>query len=497
MSTAPELRPLGRDPSSLELPPLRERLRSSLLQVLNDGPRAPSGLRLASMPAAEDRLLGHLRASWTDPLQSFLRWHREVGDVVRLRAGGVTIHLFAHPRHIRAILAERAREVTKPVPGRRALARVLGHGLLVSEGSFWLRQRRIAQPAFHKRRLDAFAERMVAASADLAREWEARARREESFDLAKDMMRLTLRIVQETLLGATSLADADRIGEAVTVVLEDTNQLIARGFGLPDWLRLPRQRRFTRSLEVLDEVVRRLIRERRGKPPQDDLLSMLLEASDEETGERMSDQQLRDEVMTIFLAGHETTANALSWTFYLLGLHPEADRALANELGAVLGDRDPTASDAASLDYTRMVLQESMRLYPPAWLMARAPIEDLEIDGYYIPAGSRIFLMPWVTHRHPELWPDPEGFDPERFRDAKAIDRFAYFPFGGGPRICIGNAFAMMEASLVLATLAKRFHLELDPAHRVEPEPLITLRPKGGVRVRARPRASARAVSRS
>jgi len=190
--------------------------------------------------------------------------------------------------------------------------------------------------------------------------------------------------------------------------------------------------------------------------------------------------------MTIFLAGHETTANALSWTFYLLGRHPAVARKLREELAHVLGDRLPRAEDVPSLRYTRMVLAESMRLYPPAWIVARAPIEDEAIDGFFVPAGTRLLVSPWVTHRHPEVWPDPEGFDPERFADPSAIDRFAHFPFGGGPRVCIGHAFATMESVLVLATLARRFHLELVPGHPVEPEPLVTLRPRHGVLVRAR-----------
>jgi cytochrome P450 len=473
-----------RDPNSLEPPPLRETLRGWGYAVVRGRPRVPAGARLAPTPSGAEPVLGHIREGTGDPLRAFLRWHRDAGDVVRLHLLGITAHIFAHPKAIRHVLQEGARKFTKPLQGRRALSGILGRGLLVSEGEFWLRQRRIAQPAFHRERIDGFAERMVIAAEDLAREWEAR---RGPFDVSRDMMRLTLRVVQETLLGTSADdADFDRIGRAVDHINEGTNWKIQRGIFNIDWLPTRGNIEFKRQRAVLDEVVHRMIRERRAGTPREDLLSMLIDAVDQESGERMDDEQVRDEVMTIFLAGHETTANALSWTFFLLGRHPEHARRVRAEVSEVLGDRRASAADAHKLVYTRMVVSEAMRLYPPAWLIARAPIEDEVIDGYHVPARTRIFVSPWVTHRHPAIWRDPEGFDPERFRDPKAIDRFAYFPFGGGPRLCIGHAFAMMEATLLLATLARRFHLELVPGHVVRPAPLITLRPKNGVRVVAR-----------
>jgi cytochrome P450 len=470
-------------------PMWRESARDIAHLLVDGSPRHPPGTKLAPSPPVTDRVLGHLRGGLTDPLHAFLRWQREAGDVARLRLGGVTAHLLSHPDHIRAVLQERSREFVRPIQGRMNLARVLGNGLLVSEGAFWLRQRRISQPAFHKRRIDGFGERMIAASTDLAASWEARADRGESFDVSRDMMRLTLRIVQETLLGAAPSEDADRIGESVAYLLGELNRRFSRVFAPPESWPTRANERFRRHRAVLDEAVHQMIRERRGDPGRDDLLSMLLETVDEETGEQMDDVQLRDEVMTIFLAGHETTANALSWTFAMLGRHPHVARELQRELDEVLGGRPPCTDDYPRLVYTKMVLSEAIRLYPPAWIMARAPTTDIELDGYLLPAGGRLFLSPWVTHRHPAFWKDPEGFDPERFRDPKAIDRFAYFPFGGGPRLCIGHAFAMLEGVLVLATLAQRFHLELVAGHVLEPEALVTLRPKHGVRVVARRRA--------
>jgi len=440
---------------------------------------------LAPSPSGADPVFGHLREGVSDTINAFLRWREEAGDIARVRLGNVPAYLVSHPDLVRAVLKDRHREFVKPIQGRRNMSRILGNGLLVSEGSFWLRQRRIMQPAFHKRRTDAFAQSMVTAADELADEW---ATRDEPFDVANDMMRVTLRIVQETLLGVDPTGDADRIGESVSYLIGEINRRFRRVIQPPQSWPTPANLRFKKHREVLDQTVGSIIRKRRASPERgDDLLSILLEIVDEETGESMDDEQLRDEVMTIFLAGHETTANALSWTIYLLGKHPEVARRLREELALVLGDRRPTASDYGQLTYTKMVFKESMRLYPPAWIVARAPRQDLELGGYTIEGGSRIFVSPWVVHRNPDVWPDPEGFDPERFRNPKAIDPYAFFPFGGGRRQCIGQGFAMMEGVMILATLLRRFHLELSPGHPVEPEAQVTLRPKHGIRVSARP----------
>ena len=461
-----------------------ESARELVDRWLNKDERIPAS-KLAPMPAGDDPILGHMRGAVDDPLRSFLRWREEVGDIARARLGGIVVHMISSPALVREVLKDRHREFVKPIQGRRNLSRILGNGLLVSEGEFWLRQRRIMQPAFHKKRISGFGERMVQAAEDLGDEW---ATRDEPFDVSHDMMRITLRIVQETLLGTTASSDADQVGESVSYVISAMNQRFRRVVMPPENWPTPANRRFAKHREVLDAAVGSIIRARRASPERgDDLLSMLLDSVDEETGESMTDEQLRDEVMTIFLAGHETTANALSWTFYLLGKHPEVARRLREELSEVLGGRTPTTEDYPNLKYTRMVFCESMRLYPPAWIMARAPREDVELGGYTIEAGSRIFIPPWVVHRNPNVWPDPEGFDPERFRDPKAIDPFAFFPFGGGRRMCIGQGFAMLEGVLLLASLTQRFRLELVPGHPVEPEALVTLRPKHGVKVIARP----------
>jgi cytochrome P450 len=279
----------------------------------------------------------------------------------------------------------------------------------------------------------------------------------------------------------------DRIGEAVTILNRHTTARFDSPIGLllagvPPLMPRPR-----RALRTLDEVVFGILRDRRrGASEGGDLLSTLVELRDEETGEGMSDRQLRDEVMTLLLAGHETTANALAWTWHLLGRHPAAAERLRAELAAVLGRRMPTVADLPQLPWTRMVLEEAMRLYPPAWLISRAAMEDDVIGGYHVPRGATVILSPWVTHRHPDLWDDPERFDPERFAPARvaARPRFAYFPFGGGPRLCIGSGFAMTEAQLVLASVASRYRLEPVPGHEPRLEPLVTLRPRDGLPMR-------------
>ena len=410
-----------------------------------------------------------------DPLREFLKAFNDFGDVVRFRFGPMVGHLVSSPEGVNHVLAENNKNYGKQTRGYAALRYVLGNGLLTSEGAFWKRQRCIAQPAFHRQRIAGFAAAMVRAAAECAQAQ----KRGQVVDVHHEMMRLTLRIVGETLLGYDPSGDADEVGSALALLLRIVNQRTARViFFARPVLPTPENLRVRRSLAALDSVVLRMIAERR-KSPGDDLLSMLMQARDADTGEAMDDRQLRDEAMTIFLAGHETTANALAWTWLLLSRSPAAFRELREELAAVLGGRDPTADDLPRLRFTRMVLEESLRLYPPAWIIARSASGPDEIGGYEIPAGSIVFVSPWVVHRHPKYWNDPEGFDPHRF--GREPPRGAYFPFGGGPRQCIGNGFAMMEAQLVLATIAQRLKFELVPGHPVEPEPSITLRPRHGL----------------
>jgi len=361
--------------------------------------------------------------------------------------------------------------------------RLLGEGLLTSEGEFHRRQRRLAQPAFHRRRVNSYARVMV----EYAEAASARWRDGQELDISDEMMRLTLAVVGKTLFDADVESDADEVGSALTEVMNLFGYLMLPFSELLEKLPLPPRRRFLRARARLDAVIYRIIEERRRSGvDRGDLLSTLLHAVDEE-GDRtgMTDEQLRDEVMTIFLAGHETT---LTWAWFLLAQNPEAEARLHEELDAVLAaGRPPEPEDVPALRYTEMVVAETMRLYPPAWALGRLALEDYEVRGYLIPRGALVLVSQYVIHRDPRFFPDPERFDPARWTpEAKsARPQFAYFPFGGGPRRCVGEGFAWTEAVLILAALARRWRPRLLPGRRVETQPRITLRPgEGGVPVR-------------
>ena len=428
-------------------------------------------------------LLGSLPDVRRDPIGLFLESFRRYGDLVRFRFGPATAHLVSAPAGVNHVLAENHRNYGKQTRGYRNLRYVLGNGLLTAEGDHWRRQRRIAQPAFHRQRIAGFGQTMARAAREAAASLSAR--RGQTVDVHQEMMRLTLRIVGETLLAHDPTDAADEVGAALKYLLSLANERSSRVLDLPPLLPTRENRRFRRALATLDAVVLRMIAERRSRPgDRGDLLSMLIQARDAETGEAMDDRQLRDEAMTIFLAGHETTANALTYTWVLLSRYPAAMRQLRAELSQVLGGRAPSAEDLPRLTLTRRILQEAMRLYPPAWIISRSATGADEIGGFPIPAGSLILISPYVVHRHPGLWSNPEGFDPERF--AVEPPRGAYLPFGGGPRMCIGNAFASMEAELVIATLAQDLTFELAPGEPVDLEASITLRPRKGVAMAVR-----------
>lgn len=430
-------------------------------------------------------LLGHYRPMLTDRLGFLTNAFLDHGDVVRFHFLGMQATLLAHPDAVEQVLQKNHRIYTKQTRGYGRLREFLGNGLVTSEGDFWLKQRRIAQPAFHRRRIDGFAGVMVQAAEELVGRLARAADGGSAVDVAHEMMEITLRIAGETLLSTDPSDRAQAVGKALDVVLHEANLRINAPMVVPESVPTPRNRRYRAAAKALDDIVLGIIEQRRRGERRDDLLQMLLEAEDEETGERMDDRQLRDEVMTMFLAGHETTANMLTWTLYLLSLAPEHARRVREEAIAVLGDRPATAADCKALQYTKQVLQESMRLRPPVWVVGRSPSEDDFVDGYRIPAHSLVFLSQWVTHRHPGFWDDPEGFDPERFAPdrVKRMHRAQYFPFAAGPRMCIGAGFAMMEGQLLLATLLRRLRFDLAPGHPVEMEPLITLRPKHGMKM--------------
>ncbi|HEV7499276.1 MAG TPA: cytochrome P450, partial [Vicinamibacteria bacterium] len=363
----------------------------------------------------------------------------------------------------------------------------LGEGLLTSEGEFHTRQRRLAQPAFHRQRIGGYGADMVRRAASAREGWRAG----EVLDVDAEMMRLTLAVVSSTLFGIDVATKAEDVREDLAALISLFPRFSLPFFGLIQRLPLPSNARFDRAVGRLDALVNGLIAERRrDRIDRGDLLSMLLLAQDEEgDGGGMSDRQLRDEVMTLLLAGHETTSNALTWTWYLLSQHAEVEGRWRDELRTVLDGRLPSFEDLPALPYTEKVLAESMRLFPPAWGIGRRALRDVELGGFVVPAGTVVALAPNVVHRDVRFWAQPDVFDPERFTpEAKAArPRFAYFPFGGGARSCIGEPFAWMEGVLLLATLGQRWKLRLFPGHRVEPQALITLRPRYGMRMIAEP----------
>lgn len=452
---------------------------------------APTDLAPGPAPALPGGgILGHLSEMRADPLSLLLRARATCGDVARLRFAHQPVFVLSHPDHVRRVLVTEAARYAKRTRGYRVLRLVIGDGLVNSEGELWRRQRRIAQPAFHRQRIAGFADCMGRAALDSAERWRADASAGRSIDVADELNRLTLRVAGETLLGLDVSGESDIVGAALTTVLERFRALLTAPYPWPERLPTPANLRFWRARRTLYRVVDDIVAARRRAGDEGaDLLGMFMAARDEDTGEGMSDRQLRDEVLTMLLAGHETTANALSWTLHLLSRHPDVARRLEAEIDARLGDRLPTPEDVRGLTYTRQVLQESMRLYPPVWALARLAVEDDVIDGHPIPKGAFIFVSQWVVHRHPDLWENPEGFDPDRFApDREPPSRFAYFPFSRGQRQCIGDRFAEMEAAIVLAVLVRRYRFALVPGHPVVPEPSVTLRPRHGLRMTLRPR---------
>jgi cytochrome P450 len=448
--------------------------------------KAPQGKLPPGPPASR---AGSFKTYSRDPLAFLTAISREYGDIVTMRFYKFRVFYVSHPDYIEEVLVNQARKFIK---GRilRANKGLFGNGLLTSEGDFWLRQRRLAQPAFHRARIAAYGETMVQLTERLIAGW----RDGETRDIHAEMMRLTLQIVAKTLFDADVDGEAQQVGHALEAIM-DFNSDFRRLILTPSWLPTLRNIRAALAIRRLNKIIYRIIDQRRAAGGDaGDLLSMLLHAQDDD-GSRMTNRQLRDEVITLFLAGHETTALALSWTWWLLAQNPQAEAKLYAELDAVLAGRSPTLEDLSKLRFTEHVISESMRLYPPAWGMARLAIEDAQIGGYRIPKGSGVSLSQWVVHRDPRWYEDPEEFRPERWEGdlLKRLPRFAYFPFGGGPRQCIGNSFAMMEAELLLAAIAQKFRLRLVPDQKVEPVASITLRPRHGIHTTLEQRQPARA----
>jgi cytochrome P450 len=446
--------------------------------------------RISGLPA----MFSVMREFSRDPLAAVSALHDEYGDTVYIEGDGLKQMFTRDPEVMGEVMVKQAAIFGKDkdyTDADKGMALFLGNGLLTSNGDFWRRQRKLVAPALHTRRIERYAESMVDFTLDQMAGWRDGAR----LDISREMNRATLRIVAQNLFSANVDAQLEVVTDAMDV-FQKLMMNMTLGL-LPAWVPTPLRLRARAAKRDLDALVYALIAERRaGRGDHGDLLTMLLEAETED-GERMSDAQARDEIVTLFLAGHETTANTLNWTWMLLARHPEVEANLHAELDAVLDGRPPTLADLKALPYTEMVIKESLRLYPPAWMYSRQAARDTVVAGYAIQAGTTVAINAYGAHRDPKIWPEAEAFIPERFSAGREADipRYAYVPFGGGPRICVGSAFAMMEAQLMLATVAARYRLTLDPGQRVEMLPLITLNPKGGLPMTVRARRTAPAYA--
>jgi len=418
-----------------------------------------------------------------DPLNLLLRLAREYGDVVRLPVMGQQRILLNRPDFIQQMLLIQHAKFHKSDLTKQAVGPMLGQGLLISEGEFWRRQRRFAQPAFHRSRVNEYAPAMIGVAQKHIERW----RDGETRDVASEMMAIALEVAVQTLFGTALSGEAEHVGRATAFLMRYSLGRARAPFRLPRRWPTPKNKRATREFDFLDSLVYRIIEERREQrdaAQRTDLLSLLMAALDED-GTQMTPKQLRDEAMTLFIAGHETTALLLAWTWYLLAKNPNVEAALHQELRGALGGAAPSLPDLPRLPYLHAVMKETLRLYPPAYLMARTSIAPVTIGGYEFGAGSTFISSQWVTHRDARYFDEPEAYRPERWLDGleSRLPSGAYYPFGDGPRRCIGQGFAMLEAALVSACVAQRFQFRLLPGEEVVPEPLITLRPHNGIRM--------------
>lgn len=444
-------------------------------------------------------LLGNLTQFSEDEPTFLLESVKQHGDLVYFRLAHLHTYLMGHPDLVREVLVTQREKFEKAPLDKQILGKLLGNGLLTSDGDFHRRQRRLAQPAFHSKRIHNYAEVMVDYANQIMEAW----RDEVVVDITEEMMHLTMLIVSKTLFDADGITAEGKTAASISKAMHDfqavSNRDYQRGFSLPNWIPTTDNRLRNQAAAQFSQVMDQIIAERRKTAVNGqiadtgDLLSMLMLSVDED-GEFMDDKQLRDEVATLFAAGHETTSNALSWTWYLLAKQPEVEAKLHEELDSVLAGRQPTLADLPNLPYSLQIIKEAMRMYPPAWILnGRLTLEDAEIGGYTIPKGSTVFVSPYVMHHLPQYFDEPEQFKPERFTPEfeKSLPKFAYMPFGGGVRICIGNAFAMMEAQLILATIAQKYRLTLAQTDPVRYKAQITLTPENGIQMQVVERETA------
>ncbi|WP_420146939.1 cytochrome P450 [Spirosoma sp.] len=431
-------------------------------------------------------LIGNTLAFFRKPLETLSILQREQQRMVHLRIGGRHQYLVFSPEDSKHILQENHRNYGRSL-AFQVLKIFLGNGLLTSEGDFWRRQRRLTQPAFHRQKLAALTQTMIAETAGWLDELNEQ-NRQQPVNVSQAFMDVTMRIVCKTLFGSDVATQLDGLSSALDTLNYMANDRLVSPLRVPLSWPTPGNLRFRQAGKLVDTFIYGLIDQRRkNQDSGDDLLGMLLSTEDEETGERMSDQQLRDECVTLFSAGHETTAVSMAWTLYLISQHPDVLTQLRNESQRVLGTaRTPNPDLFRSLPYTLQVIQESLRLYPPAWIMSRLALGNDQLGPYTIPAGATALVCPYLLHRDPTSWPDPERFKPERFAPGGEKDQlhsYAYLPFGGGPRLCIGNQFALMEMQILLAMLVREFDIQPALNQQITPRPLITLRPDKPIKV--------------
>jgi cytochrome P450 len=436
-------------------------------------------------------LFGNLRDFRNNPLQLLLQLCSDYGDICRFRIVTTEFYLINNPDLIAHVLVDKDHHYRKSWIDKQAIGPMAEQGLLTIEGDLWKQQRRLLQPLFSQQMLQTYSQIVTDYTSEMMERWKPWVASGQTFDLSEQITNLTMRIIARTILGI-DFAQADKeLLEAFEVVLDHANSVLESVIPLPDWVPTPAHLRFRHARQVLHSQVTRLIEQhRREKQEGKDLLSLMMNARDEETGAGLSDDILRDQVLTFFAAGHETTAQSLKWTFYMLSRHPEVGQKVYEEVRKVLGGQRPTFQAAAEMPYTKMVIHEVMRLWPPVWMMEReAAVED-ELAGYPVRPGTQVAMSQWVMHRHPKYWDNPEGFDPERFSPERSAGRAhgVYFPFGAGPRVCIGNTFAIMEMQMIIPTILQRYRLDVMPSPPVLPKPTFTLRPMYGVPVRAVPR---------
>jgi cytochrome P450 len=444
-------------------------------------------------PGPRDGVFGlkNLADFQKDPLTFLTHAAEDYGDIINFPFGIYNMYILKHPDYIRDLLVNNAKHIQKWPKQRNVFAKVAGEGSFTAEGETWRRQRRLVSPAFHTQRIQHYVQLVVNHTQQMLERWGEKT----ELEMSQEMHTVTMGIIGEILFDIKDIeTDAAELSQAISVVSEMTLVETTAVMPVPDWIPTSRNLKENHAMKVLDEFIRDIIQERRtsGEDRGDVLSSLLLAVDEEEDGGKFTDEEARDEVITLFIAGHETTATALTWSMILLAQNPDIQDRLYGEISSVLQGRAPTFADLQAMTYTDRVLKESMRVYPPAWcLIARAPLEEIQIGGYTLPKDSVILAAPWVMHHDARYFPDPLRFDPERFspeNEAKMV-RYSYFPFGAGPRVCSGQHLAMMEAEVLLATIIQRYQLELLPGQTIIPEPFITIRPKYGARMKVTPRS--------